>query len=79
VILLNPRGTDSSNRGRCFGDERPSAVAGSRRWSTRAAGGASGGARQRQAEEGHRGSNLIKIGSYRGGTMRRTHLGAPRA
>jgi hypothetical protein len=29
-----------------------------------AAGGAIGGARQRQAEEGCRGSNLIKIGSH---------------
>jgi hypothetical protein len=76
-VLLNQRGTHSSNRGRYFGDERPSAAAGSRRWSTPAAGGTIGGARRRRAEEGRRGSNLIEIGSYGGGMVRRTHLGAP--
>jgi hypothetical protein len=79
VILLNQRGTHSSNRGRCFGDEQPSTVAGSHRWRTPAVGGAIGGAFWRQAEEGHRGSNLIECGSYGGSTVRRTHLGAPRA
>jgi hypothetical protein len=77
MILLNQRGKHSSNHGHCFGDERPSAAAGSRRWSTPAADGTIGGARRRWAEEGRRGSNLIEIGSYGGGTVRRTHLGAP--
>jgi hypothetical protein len=49
--------------------------AGSQWWSTLAAGGANGGARQRRVEEGRRGSNLIEIGSYGGGTVRGTHLG----
>jgi hypothetical protein len=37
-----------------------------------------GGARQRRAKEVHRGSKLIKQGSYGGGAVRGTHLGAPR-
>jgi hypothetical protein len=79
VILLNQRCTHSSNYSRCFGDERPSAAAGSRRWSTPAADGAIGGAHQRQAEEGRQGSNLAEVGSYGGGTARRTLLHAPQA
>jgi hypothetical protein len=77
VILLNQRGTHSSNRSHCFSDERPSAAAGSWWWSTPAAGGAIGGAHRRRAEEGRRGSNLVEIGSNGGSTARRTRLGAP--
>jgi hypothetical protein len=77
MILLNQSGTHSSNRGRCFGNERPSAAAGSHWWSTPAAGGVIRGACWRHPEEGRRGSNLIEIGSYGGGTVRITHLGAP--
>jgi hypothetical protein len=77
VILINQRGTPSSNHGHCFGDEQLSTAPGSRWWSTLAAGGAIGGAHRKRVEEGRRGSNLIEIGSYGGGTARRTHLGAP--
>jgi hypothetical protein len=44
-----------------------------------AADGAMGGDCRRQAKEGHRGSKLIKLGSYGGGAARGIHLGAPRA
>jgi hypothetical protein len=51
VILLNQRGTHSSNRGRWINDERPSAAAGSWWWSTPAVGGAIGGAHWRWVKE----------------------------
>jgi hypothetical protein len=61
VSLLNQRGTYSYNHGRCFGDERPSAAAGSRRWSTPAAGGAIGDGQRRGAE----GPTSSKLGPTR--------------